>query len=718
MVAGVHHRRTPSEVISDSREDAYKFIISVATVFSVLSVLAMCLVVPAMYSYVSSIGDYSRQDFRFCSAATADIELEMESAKDNMKQRAYNRTRRSEDYGGSSNVNNAAPATFFGGNIGFQECPACCQPGPRGPNGDPGLPGLHGAPGPDGAPGRPGSTPNASCIPERIFEPPPCLPCPQGPRGVPGHPGFPGDPGDPGIAGRPGRNGNPGLRGPDGTPGSSGPDGEFGPAGDKGITPEAHIIPGPPGEAGDVGPWGPPGHAGLQGENGYPGTPGEKGWPGPPGAPGPIGDAGHEGPAGEQGPEGTPGTCVCQETEVVIADVRGTIPAPSPPRPPPETSYPQPSYPQPSYPQPSYPTPFGQPVISSRGEGTREELNAANGGAERVGYLREQPINGQQSELPPSSAPKPEDIAAANHESNKGEIPEGVKGRSSGRPSEREILVTRRRVRPIADRRLSPETRGRGATSRLQGGASSSSADNRARARRYWSAHSSPPSRTKSTHLPLCGSARKCVPSADRPGLAPLRHSNAHCFTPADMSATIRVAAEDSDNNTVHQTSAQAETVTAAVESSATLEFEEEEEQSARPEVIVNQSIPTTPSPVSQSESATIPAPAQATRQLPGEVDQQSKKETPVDKRADKEDTKTLWQKFRLFFCRHIAFKRKASYALSSDATDNQHRAGFSLAGWVNSNGGREKRLSTVLPGTEQRPPGGVPARYRSTDRL
>lgn len=56
-------------MISDSREDAYKFIISVATVFSVLSVLAMCLVVPAMYSYVSSISDYSRQDFRFCSVS-------------------------------------------------------------------------------------------------------------------------------------------------------------------------------------------------------------------------------------------------------------------------------------------------------------------------------------------------------------------------------------------------------------------------------------------------------------------------------------------------------------------------------------------------------------------------------------------------------------------------------------------------------------------------
>ncbi|VDM68994.1 unnamed protein product [Strongylus vulgaris] len=80
----------------------------------------------------------------------------------------------------------------------------------------------------------------------------------------------------------------------------------------------------------------------MPGEDGYPGTPGEKGWPGPPGAPGPMGPQGPPGPGGEEGPAGSPGTCVCQDTEVVMADVNGKIPAPrekpyeepEPPRPP------------------------------------------------------------------------------------------------------------------------------------------------------------------------------------------------------------------------------------------------------------------------------------------------------------------------------------------------------------------------------------------------
>ncbi|VDL77107.1 unnamed protein product [Nippostrongylus brasiliensis] len=96
----------------------------------------------------------------------------------------------------------------------------------------------------------------------------------------------------------------------------------------EGRTPEAHVIPGPPGDPGPPGPWGPPGNPGMPGDDGYPGTPGEKGWPGPPGAPGPMGLPGPAGPGGEEGPAGTPGTCVCQDTEVVMADVNGRVPAP------------------------------------------------------------------------------------------------------------------------------------------------------------------------------------------------------------------------------------------------------------------------------------------------------------------------------------------------------------------------------------------------------
>ena len=97
--------------------------------------------------------------------------------------RKENRTKRA-NYGGYNPTLLAEIAPQF------QECPACCIPGERGPLGDPGLPGIPGAPGPDGAPGRPGTTPNASCIPERVFEPPPCLPCPQGPMGPAGMTDF------------------------------------------------------------------------------------------------------------------------------------------------------------------------------------------------------------------------------------------------------------------------------------------------------------------------------------------------------------------------------------------------------------------------------------------------------------------------------------------------------------------------------------------------
>ncbi|PAV76212.1 hypothetical protein WR25_17553 [Diploscapter pachys] len=183
----------------------------------------------------------------------------MEEEMLSMKDTAKNRTGRAAGYGQHYN-----PSMLAGEGPQFQECPACCMPGERGPPGPDGLPAL---------PGRPGITPNASCIPERVFEPPPCLPCPVGPRGSPGHPGFGGDMGEPGISGKPGNDGLPGEPGP------------IGPSGDKGRTPEVKIITGPPGDVGDP---------------------------------------------------GTPGTCVCQDTEVVMTDEKGKIPAPREETPAPE----------------------------------------------------------------------------------------------------------------------------------------------------------------------------------------------------------------------------------------------------------------------------------------------------------------------------------------------------------------------------------------------
>ncbi|CAD5230379.1 unnamed protein product [Bursaphelenchus okinawaensis] len=322
-----HHRfnkHVDEDEYNETKERAYQFVIGVSGIFSVTSMLCLCLVVPSMYNYVDTMGAFNRRDFAYCESTTIDMETEMESMSIKFLEDSQNKTKRATNYGGYN------PTLLHPNAPTFQECPACCVPGERGPSGDAGLPGMPGNPGPDGAPGRPGTTPNASCIPERVFEPPPCLPCPQGPRGVPGHPGFPGDSGEPGPLGRPGLDGQPGKMGEDGPPGEAGHPGLPGPQGDKGITPEAHVIPGPPGDAGETGPWGPPGHPGTPGEDGYPGSPGEKGWPGPPGAPGPIGQPGQSGPTGEPGPSGTPGTCVCQDTEVVVADQKGAVPAPAP----------------------------------------------------------------------------------------------------------------------------------------------------------------------------------------------------------------------------------------------------------------------------------------------------------------------------------------------------------------------------------------------------
>ncbi|CAD6192473.1 unnamed protein product [Caenorhabditis auriculariae] len=311
-----------SHLDNEAREHVYKVVITAAGLLSVFSLLTLVLILPSMYNYVDNMSRFTRQDFAYCQNAADDLEHEMMSIRDKMA-KGMNISKRAAGYGAAYN-----PSMLAADSPQFQECPACCVPGERGPPGDAGLPAMAGSPGPDGAPGRPGATPNASCIPERVFEPPPCLPCPQGPRGVPGHPGFPGDPGDSGIPGRPGSDGLPGKLGDSGPPGPAGVPGEAGPIGDKGRTPEAHVIPGPPGEAGPPGPWGPPGSAGMPGEDGYAGTPGEKGWPGPPGATGSMGPPGQPGPAGEEGPSGTPGTCVCQDTEVVMNDEKGKIPAP------------------------------------------------------------------------------------------------------------------------------------------------------------------------------------------------------------------------------------------------------------------------------------------------------------------------------------------------------------------------------------------------------
>ncbi|KAI6207095.1 Cuticle collagen dpy-2 [Aphelenchoides besseyi] len=331
--SSIQHHDECAEELNETKEAAYQLIIGIAGTLSVLSLLCLCLVVPSMYSYVDTMSLFSVQDFAYCESATADMEVEMETMSARMAA-ASNRTKRaSGQYAGYN------PTLLHANAPTFQECPACCTPGAPGPQGDLGLPGLGGAPGPNGVQGRPGTTPNASCIPERVFEPAPCLPCPQGPRGPSGFPGFPGDQGEVGNQGPSGKDGAPGPQGPDGPDGIQGYPGEPGPVGDKGVTPDAHLIPGPAGDVGEAGSWGLPGLEGAKGSDGYVGAIGEKGknaWTAGTSVSasfGPQGPNGAVGPRGEIGPPGTPGTCVCQDTEVVVADQRGSVPAPAPSKP-------------------------------------------------------------------------------------------------------------------------------------------------------------------------------------------------------------------------------------------------------------------------------------------------------------------------------------------------------------------------------------------------
>ncbi|KRZ59202.1 Cuticle collagen dpy-2, partial [Trichinella nativa] len=315
-----------------NQELAYKCIIIVSGVLSLLSAILFCTTFPMLYNTAQTLSSAIQYDFDSCEDSIRVLEdsiLKLSPKNHSSRTPLIKR----QSFGQSSAI--------FNGLVVFQECPACCIPGIQGPPGEPGLPGLPGSPGSEGSVGRPGTTPNASCIPERVYEPPPCLPCPQGPRGPVGHPGFPGDSGDPGIMGRPGNQGPPGSPGSTGVPGPPGLMGPPGAVGDAGMPPETKIMQGLPGDAGDPGLRGAPGSPGLPGLNGAAGLPGEKGWPGEPGNPGNMGIPGLPGPMGEAGTAGPPGVCICDDTEVIIEDARGKIPAPwAPPyQPVPPTGY-------------------------------------------------------------------------------------------------------------------------------------------------------------------------------------------------------------------------------------------------------------------------------------------------------------------------------------------------------------------------------------------
>uniref|UniRef100_A0A5S6QG99 Nematode cuticle collagen N-terminal domain-containing protein n=1 Tax=Trichuris muris TaxID=70415 RepID=A0A5S6QG99_TRIMR len=325
------------------REFAFKGIIVASGLLTLTSLGTFAATLPVLNSFAQTVASFHYADFETCNDAVTRLLVSIERLKVGRQRNRTLARRYAQDTGPQYGQNGAT----FNGLLVYQECSACCRPGERGPPGEPGSPASSGSPGSDGAPGRRGRTPNASCIPERIYQPPPCLPCPQGPRGPVGHPGFPGDTGGPGIMGRPGNQGPPGDPGPPGIPGTPGAMGPVGPPGDAGMPPENKILQGPPGEPGEPGVRGLPGDPGTPGENSPQGPNGEKGWPGEPGEPGDMGIPGPPGRIGEPGHPGAAGVCICPDTEVIIEDSMGRIPAhygsPYEPVPPPPYQAQQPS---------------------------------------------------------------------------------------------------------------------------------------------------------------------------------------------------------------------------------------------------------------------------------------------------------------------------------------------------------------------------------------
>lgn len=53
-------------ILNKSGEKAYYAIIVISSVISIISLLCICLIVPTMYNYVTTIGTFSMHDFSYC----------------------------------------------------------------------------------------------------------------------------------------------------------------------------------------------------------------------------------------------------------------------------------------------------------------------------------------------------------------------------------------------------------------------------------------------------------------------------------------------------------------------------------------------------------------------------------------------------------------------------------------------------------------------------
>jgi len=110
------------------REKAYQFISYAAVTFSLVGIVSVCITLPMVYNYVSTVNSNAMQEMNFCKASVRDLYAEVASAPIR-ESVASNRTMSKRQ----------APPPEVGG--GSAPCEGCCRPGPPGPGGKDGSPG-------------------------------------------------------------------------------------------------------------------------------------------------------------------------------------------------------------------------------------------------------------------------------------------------------------------------------------------------------------------------------------------------------------------------------------------------------------------------------------------------------------------------------------------------------------------------------------------------
>lgn len=48
------------------KENAYRSIIAISSIFSIGALLCLCILLPSLYGHVNSMAGFARQDFAFC----------------------------------------------------------------------------------------------------------------------------------------------------------------------------------------------------------------------------------------------------------------------------------------------------------------------------------------------------------------------------------------------------------------------------------------------------------------------------------------------------------------------------------------------------------------------------------------------------------------------------------------------------------------------------